>query len=329
MSQHSEHLRKQLVKHLSDHAIHSGSDLADRMAVTRTAIWKHIGYLRNCGLDIEPVKGRGYRLGQNVELFKPGQVRQRIAARQKNKLRRLQVVFETGSSNRLLLDRLDKQSIHGHAILAEYQTQGRGRRGRRWLSPMACGINLSVGWHYANPPPNTACLSLACGIAVMRVFRQLQIADAGLKWPNDIFARGRKLGGILVEMRGEQAGPMNIIVGIGINVCPSRLLARAGQPVTDITTLTGLQPSRNELAGLLINELLELLHAFPATGREQIINAWRRHDCAQGQQATIRLPDGNCTGKVMGIDDEGLLLMQVNRRVRRFTSGEISLVVQH
>jgi len=329
MSSHSDSLRKKLVKILSDHKIHSGADLARHMAVSRTAIWKHINYLRLCGLDIDPVQGQGYQLNQVVDLLDKKKIQAQISARSGKKIRSLQLLFEAGSTNQLMVDRLSDSSLCGDVIIAEYQSQGRGRGGNTWISPMGVSINLSLGWHYEIPPKNAGCMSLACGVVVMRVFKKLGIQGTGLKWPNDIFANDRKLGGILVEMRGENAGPVDVITGIGLNVSSAEAITTIDQPTTEMAALTDTLPSRNHIAGLLIDELVIMLDQFPDMERGKILNEWRRYDCAKGRQATVTLPGTSWTGSVMGIDDEGLLLMRIKNKVRKFTSGQVSLAVRN
>jgi len=329
MSTRSDSLRKGLIHILAGGGLYSGADLARRLNISRTAIWKHIRHMRTCGLVIESVRGRGYQLRQTVGLLQAKTIRSLLSPAVTGRVSSLQVLFETTSTNDVLSENYGRAALHGHVLLAEYQSQGRGRRGNVWISPLAGSINLSLGWHYDMPPQHPGCLSLAIAVGVMRVFGQHGIAGAGLKWPNDIFANGRKLGGILVEMRGENAGPVDVIVGIGININSAVAIRLADHEVTDIQALTGRPPSRNRLAASLINELVMMLERYPELEIGSLLQEWRGYDCAQGRNATIHLPDRTCSGRVIGVDDQGLLQMSIDNELQTFTSGQISFAVQN
>ena len=172
-------------------------------------------------------------------------------------------------------------------------------------------------------------ISLGAGVAIIRALCRIGIRDAGLKWPNDVYWRGRKLGGILVEAREESAGPCSLVVGIGINFCfPAAQDRYIDQPWVDIATI--LQPlcSRHVLAAALISEIMRLSGQVAAMNYSGIIDAWRRHDHMQGKKARLIMPAKTVEGRIAGIDHNGALLMEVRGKVERFNTGEITLRVR-
>ena len=316
-------LRRAILARLSDGAFHSGAALARDLGRSRTAVWKGVRGLTDAGLDIFAVRGRGYRLAERVDLLDAGLIRRDMEGGAAAALNRLDVFFALASTNDFLLQ---QPRLHACAVLAEYQTAGRGRRGNRWLSPPASGICLSLGWRFESAPDCLMMLSLFSAVAVVRALQSCRITGVGLKWPNDMVHDGRKLGGILVESRGQIAGAVDVVVGLGLNV---RLPAHAGaaldQPVTDLASVAGAVPSRNRLAATLIGQLLRMCRDGQAGDTRGYLEEWRRHDTCRGRTGRLRLPDRELTGRILDIDERGLLIMQIAGREQRFSSGELSL----
>jgi BirA family biotin operon repressor/biotin-[acetyl-CoA-carboxylase] ligase len=317
--------RERLLRILADGRFHSGQSLAATLGVSRTVIWKQIRQLAASDLDVYAVRGRGYRLAQPIELLDAGAIRAQLAPSATRRLTALELHFQIDSTNRRLLELAAVTAIAGHVCLAEYQSAGRGRRGRGWVSPPGSGIYLSLGWSFDAPPESLTGLSLAAGVAALRALRRLRIDAAGLKWPNDIVVGERKLGGILIEVRGETTGPCTVVAGVGVNVeLPERAARRIDQPWTDLAR-AGYRPSRNLLAAALIDELVRVFSEYEERGFAACAEEWRCYDCGTGRM--VRLVSGGHTlaGRMLGIDDSGALLLSVDGAVRRFTSGEISL----
>ena len=318
-------LRRAILARLSDGASHSGAILAAELFRSRTAIWKGVRALAGAGLEVRAVRGKGYQLPGTIELLDAGTIARLLDPEAARTLSRLDVFFQAGSTNEFLLE---QPSLHGHAALAEYQTAGRGRRANRWISPPASGVCLSLGWRFDSAPSSLMMLSLLSAVAVLRALHRCGVNGVGLKWPNDLVYDGRKLGGILVESRGQIAGAVDVVLGLGLNV---RLPRGAGialdQPVTDLAAVAGAQPSRNRLAALLISESLRMFHDCDAGETQGYMKEWRRHDTGRGRVARLRLPDRELHGKIVDIDDNGLLVMWIGGKEQRFSSGELSLRV--
>lgn len=314
---------------IADGELHSGEELGNALGISRTAIWKIINSLSHYGVTIVAVKGKGYRLSRPIEFLDEEIILSGISSSAAKILNKLEIFEEIESTNQYLLENLEVADKHGNVVLAEYQSHGRGRRGSSWVSPFGSGLSLSTRWHFEQPVDSLTCLSLAVGSAVIRVLKKIGFEGVGLKWPNDIFFQNRKLGGLLIEIRGETAGPCDVVIGLGLNIAfPSDFEADISQPWIDLASIKDSVPSRNVIVAEMISEFMLLLDAYTESKAEHIIKEWQEYDCMRGKQAKLILPDENITGQIVGIDNDGALLMSVNNNVRKFTAGEISLRVE-
>ena len=213
------------------------------------------------------------------------------------------------------------------ACLAEIQTAGRGRRGRHWQTPLAGGIALSFLRRFDRGMAALSGLSLVAGIAVLRALADTGIGGAALKWPNDIVADGRKLGGILVELGGDALGPCRAIVGIGLNV---RIGMEAGaaidQPWTDLASLArGVAPSRNAVAGRMLARLAEALDRFATAGFAAFERDYAQHDALRGHEVVIASGGERWTAIANGVTSRGALRVTREGRTIDVDSGEVSV----
>ena len=312
-----------MVELLADGRFQSGERLGERLGVTRAAIWKQLRGLERLGLSVQAVRGKGYRLARPLELLDADTIRAGLSPEVRQSLAAIEYFHELDSTNSHLRARGELPS--GTVCLAECQTGGRGRRGRHWVSPYGANLYLSLAWRFEPGLAVLGGLSLAVGIALMRALRRLGVEDAGLKWPNDIYLRGSKLAGILVEASGESAGPCFVVIGIGINVAmPASQGARIDQQWTDLSS-NGIHVSRNRLATALLDELVPILETYTHHGLQPFLAEWRRHDLSHGVPVQLQLRGANMTGKGMGIDQDGAFLLETPEGVQRFTSGQVSL----
>ena len=322
-------IRKQLLNSLSDGEFHSGEALGDALGVSRMAVWKHLKALRETGIVIEVVRGKGYRLPAAVELLDEKLILSALDAQTRARLGPVEVLLTVDSTN----NRLREQALNGapaNAVcVAEQQSAGRGRRGRTWVSPFAENLYLSLLLHSRTGAAALGGLSLVAGIVVLRSLQSLGIHHAGLKWPNDILANGAKLAGILIDVKGESSGPCAVIIGIGLNVCMSQPAAGViDQSWIDLRTLTGRADiSRNRLAASLLDQLLPAAELFESQGMQPFMEEWRQHDMVAGRQIELQLPDEVICGKGCGIDPAGALLVETSTGCRRFASGEVTIRV--
>ena len=218
---------------LSDGQFHSGEDLAQALGVTRSAVWKAVKSLRNLGATLHAVRNRGYRLAQSSEPLAAERIQEKLAPDVRLRVRSLEVAWSVGSTNTVLLSRPNPPNGSSEVMLAEFQTAGRGRRGRAWLAPPGGAICLSLSWTFRDVPADLSALGLVIGVCELRALHRLGVSGAKLKWPNDLLADERKLGGILIELRAETDGPACVVIGIGLNVAlGASLLAKIAEAAT-------------------------------------------------------------------------------------------------
>lgn len=328
---HSERQRRHLLALLADGEFHSGEDLARKMRMSRAGVWKLMQSLRSIGVEVESIPRQGYRLPRAVDLLHSARILEALPDELRARLARLDVLLTVDSTNRFVAELAPPEPGRPQVCVAEIQTAGRGRRGRSWVAPFASGICFSLGWQFAEVPPTFSALSLAVGVAAVRALARFGAQGVGLKWPNDLTWQGRKLGGILIEMRGESSGPAQVVIGIGINMrMPAavrlELAERQAVLVADVhEILRERTPTRNQLVAALIEELAAMLTEFAVHGFERFADEWRTLDVLH--HASVKVIAGNDTtyGIACGVDPDGALLVEVNGELKRFVSGEVSV----
>ena len=313
-----------MLRVLADGEFHSGETMARTLGVSRASVWNALHGLDEVGVEVFKVRGRGYRLAQPLFLLDQAQVKRELGAHASRFA--VEVLDCAESTNTLLLQRAAAGASDGSVVAAEWQTQGRGRRGRVWHSMPGAALTFSLLWRFQQGAGFLAGLSLAVGIAVARTLDALGVHDAGLKWPNDVVWRGRKLAGILIEMQGDMLGPSAAVIGVGLNCSlPDVLRERIDQPVVDLATACGAAPDRNRVLGLLLIELERVLDGFACDGFAPLRNEWRRRDVLQNKTVRLALPDGNfVSGMARGVADDGALLIANEAGRRHFHAGEVS-----
>jgi len=319
--------QKKILCLLADGEFHSGTELADTLGISRSAIWKHLNGLAELGLQHSAVSGKGYRLDNALELLDAAKIKEAVSDQAGALISSFEVFDQIDSTNRYLVERSQNNGLSGSVCFAEHQTAGKGRRGRQWISPYGSNIYLSILWRFQQGPAAISGLSLAIGVAVIRALKQHQISDVGLKWPNDIYSQGKKLGGILVEVSGETGGPCSAVIGLGLNLfLPEAQAEGITQAWTDLSKITGQSRLlRNQLAGTLLNHLLPVIAEFENTGIQAYLDEWRSYDCLSGKSATLFIGQQQFDGIVQGIDDSGMLLIErPDGHVQAFASGEVS-----
>lgn len=320
--------RVALLRLLADGALHSGEELAAALAVSRAAVWKRLQQFEEWGIAFEALPGRGYRLETPIDLLDAAGIGAALPQGARERLRHLEVheTLESTSDRLLAVDDLPPGRFD--VCLAEFQNAGRGRRGRRWIAPFASGLCLSLSWSYRDAPATLGALSLAAGVAALRALDRLGVGGLALKWPNDIVQDDRKLGGILVDLRGEAAGPAYVVVGIGINVrLPESTrvrLATEGVSAVDLAAL-GAAPSRNALAAALVAELSSALVEYGARGMSAFADEWQGADSLAGRTVAVLHGGQVLEGRARGVDGDGALLLEIDGVRRRIVSGEVSV----
>jgi BirA family biotin operon repressor/biotin-[acetyl-CoA-carboxylase] ligase len=322
---------RELLALLADGELHSGEQLARQVGVTRAAIWKQVGELRTLGVEIESLDRRGYRLTRPVELLEAERICEAARAGGLRIPDDIEVLFEIGSTNDYLYAEQAQDRSHRRVAFAEIQHAGRGRRGRDWKSPFGSSLTFSLAWRFKEMPPDLSALGLAMGVGVAQALRQAGARRVMLKWPNDIVADGRKLGGLLVQLRSEVSGPAFAVIGLGVNLSlPPGFGASINDPgalpVTDVASLVGEQgPGRNELAARLAAAMLDAVERFEQGGFQRFADAWQRFDSLRGLAVRVTQGDDGFEGVASGADSDGALCLEIDGRVRRFFSGDVSV----
>jgi BirA family biotin operon repressor/biotin-[acetyl-CoA-carboxylase] ligase len=318
---------------LSDGQFHSGEDLAQALGVSRSAVWKAVKSLRDLGATLHAVRNRGYRLAKSSEPLAAERILEKVSEAVRKRVRSLEVAWTVGSTNTELLSRADPPNGTSEVMLAEYQTAGRGRRGRAWLAPPGGAICLSLSWTFRDVPADLGALGLVIGVCELRALHELGVTGAKLKWPNDLLVDERKLGGILIELRAESDGPACVVIGIGLNVALGAPLlakiAETGIAATDLVTAGLAEPSRNAVAGALVDSCVRGLLEFERDGLRPFVENWRDSDALQGKMVDVRGAVGEVTrGLARGVDLHGALLVETAEEgLKKFVSGDVSVRV--
>jgi len=314
---------------LADGEFHSGEQLAETLGVSRSAVWKAVESLRELGATLHAVRNRGYRLRSGSDALDSKRITSLLVPAVRARVRNVETAWTVDSTNSVLLARLNSPFGVSDALLAEYQTAGRGRRGRAWLAPPGGSICLSLSWAFREVPQDLGALGLVIGVCALRALRESGLEDVRLKWPNDIVLDGKKLGGILIELRAESAGPASVVIGIGLNVAlGARVLeaiGEAGNSPIDLVTAGLTQPSRNALAAALITQVIRGLLVFEQEGLKPFAEEWHAADALRGRQIDVHTMEGIARGLARGIDLHGALVVETAQGVRRFVSGDVTV----
>ncbi|WP_345335088.1 bifunctional biotin--[acetyl-CoA-carboxylase] ligase/biotin operon repressor BirA [Ferrimonas pelagia] len=312
-------VRQQLIERLADGEFHSGSELATELVLSRTAVHNHIEALSGYGLEIYRVKGKGYRLAAPLSLLDAEQL---LLGRSVP----LHLFWQLDSTNAFLMAR--RERCHsGEACLAEMQTAGRGRRGRPWVSPLACHLYLSYFWRLEQGMGAVGGLSLAVGVMLAQALERCGYADIELKWPNDLYLQGRKLGGILIEMQGQIGEPCDLVIGCGINVAmPASMADLIDQPWADLQGDSAERVDRTALAQEVLAALATGMQQFEQQGLAPFIAAWGARDRFRDQAVTLLMGEREIQGVARGIDPQGNLQLELaSGQIKAFGGGELSL----
>lgn len=304
----------------------SGERLAEQAGVTRAAIWKQIQALRSRGVPIEARGAAGYRLPWPLQMLDAKRIRAAVPAASRKRLGELEVHWELDSTSSEL-QRRGSDAADLSVVIAETQSAGRGRRGRTWLSPPGLNLYLSCLKRFDGGFAALSGLSLAVGVVLLRALESLGIDEAGLKWPNDVLARGGKLAGILVELSGEYQGPCAAVIGIGLNLRLTEALRdQAGQPTCDLATLApGELPDRNRVAAALVTALAEGLTQFEREGFAGFVDDYAARDLLKEVPLRVQGAQGTLEGVGAGVDERGALLVQAADGLHWIDSADVSV----
>ncbi|KPX73138.1 BirA bifunctional protein [Pseudomonas syringae pv. maculicola] len=310
-----------LLKLLADGAFHSGQVLGESLGVSRSAVWKQLQQLESdLGIEVHKVRGRGYRLATPIVLLDPAAIVESGMPGEWSVRTYDSIDSTNAEASRLIALGAPMPLL----VVAEQQTAGRGRRGRKWVSPFAENLYYSLVLRIDGGMRQLEGLSLLVGLAVMNVLRDMGVQGAGLKWPNDVLVGRQKIAGILLELIGDPADVCHVIIGVGVNV-NMRVSTEVDQLWTSVRLQTGAPADRNTIAARISAQLEALLAVHRQEGFLAFQKEWEQGHLWQG--AAVKLLSGIETveGVVLGIDSLGALRLEVNGLEKSFSGGELSL----
>lgn len=253
----------------------------------------------------------------------PGLITSAVSPGRRALLGEVIVLQETGSTNDHAMQ-LAHDRFHGCVVVADTQSAGKGRRGRRWSSPPG-NLYMSLCWRFADGATQPGLLPLAAGLAVCRALASFGLVGHGLKWPNDVRIGDEKLCGILVEARGRN-GSFDMVCGVGVNMMLDDAAGEAiGQPWTSLSRhLADAMPTRNQLAGSIVDELVALISEPPRLAGS-VLEHWPKWDLLYGQDVNVHGDSFLHQGVARGVDAQGALRLETSSGQQSFHSGEVSV----
>lgn len=310
-----------LLKLLADGEFHSGQALGNALGISRAAVWKQFQQLEaELGVETHKVRGRGYKLARPLSLLGVEAIRRFGCPPGWS----VHVLDTVDSTNAEAVRLVGSGATMPALVMAERQTAGRGRRGRKWASPFAENLYYSLVLRIDGGMRQIEGLSLLVGLAVMDVLHEMGVKKAGLKWPNDVLVDDRKIAGILLELIGDPADVCHVVIGVGINV-NMQVTTEVDQSWTSMRLERGALTDRNELAARVSRALDASLSLHKEQGFTAFQAAWERAHLWQGRSVTLLSGVSRVEGVVLGIDALGALRLDVDGVERSFSGGELSL----
>ncbi len=309
---------------MSDGRFHSGEVLGALLGVSRAAVWKRLQQLEDIGINVLAVKGKGYQLVGGLDLLSEEKIHKYIQVDSLDLHPSVYVFPVLDSTNTWLMKKLAEPCPQGVVCMAEMQKSGRGRRGRQWHSPFASNLYLSLGWTFEQGVIAVEGLSLAVGVVIAETMSRLGVNGIELKWPNDLLFEDKKIGGILIELVGDASGDCHVIVGLGFNVSMPKNVD-IDQPWTDLTSISQVAVSRNQLAGEFISALLKLFQSYEVDGFAEYKNRWEKLNVHKNAFVVLQSVGGATEGECLGVSHRGELRLLVDGKEKLFAGGELSL----
>ena len=318
-----------VLRSLSDGELRSVNYLAQSLKVSQSRIQECLYEIDQCGIVLNKTPGLDIQWPKPLNWLDEYEIIRNFP--QANFPFHLIILDSIDSTNRFLLDKVvaGSNGLHGNpVIIAELQTQGRGRLGRRWYSGLGDSLTFSLLWRFDCSVRLLSGLSLVIGIAIIRALTHFGIMDLTLKWPNDVLFQSRKLAGILIELSSNMQSGSAVVIGIGLNIQLSPLAKdNIDQAFVDLFAITGRAINRNKLLAVLLSELATVLSDFNHLGFSYFRKEWLRYHAYEGQLITIALPDGTIVkGIVDGVEFDGSLTLNLETGEKEsYSSGEITL----
>jgi BirA family biotin operon repressor/biotin-[acetyl-CoA-carboxylase] ligase len=317
---------KQLLDLLEKRGFHSGSDLGRILGVSRVAIQKRVANLRAVGLPVSRIPGRGYSLDSGITLLNKDTILSTIDDNNRSLVSHFELLQSVNSTNEHVSG-LEISPGKAAICITESQVSGRGRRGRTWHSSPYRNLLFSISWCFEAWPDAITGLSLAAGIEIVSKLRAIGVSDLMLKWPNDIVSAQGKIGGILIDVRGEANASCRIDIGLGLNIVMAAKDAKnIDQEWSDLESLGYKDIDRNKLAATCINAWIELCKNYAETGFAAYKDLWPDYDAYSDATISVSRDQNEFLGRVTGVNDAGALLVKAeNGQMHLLTDAETSI----
>jgi len=304
----------------------SGEEISSKLGISRSAVWKSISKLRDIGYIIDAASNRGYRLSEGIDLPISDEIHRYLDTEYFGS----EIVYmkKVDSTNDLALTLARQSAAHGTVVTADQQTRGRGRKGREWISPQGVNLYLSIILKPEVSPAEASQIPVLSVVASIRALKRI-VPDLPfmIKWPNDIYCRGRKISGTLCEMKAEIDSVNYVVVGTGININMKQSRDSIRDTATSLLIETGNKYSRVKITVFLLEEFEKIYRKWLSEGNlEFIIEEWNRFSLLKGLEVDVRTPTRIITGKAIGIAFNGALKLELpDGSVRMVYAGDATL----
>lgn len=319
-------MREKILNYLrnSNDSYISGQKISEQLGISRNAVWKHINILKEEGYKIESVSNRGYRLIESPDILSKAEIKRYLDTKIIGKEI---IYFDTiDSTNNYAKKIASDINSDGIVIVSEEQTLGRGRMNRLWTSPKYKGIWMSIVLKPDFPTYKAPQITQVMAVAILKAFEKYGI-DAKIKWPNDIVINKKKVCGILTEMSGEIEKLNYIIIGIGINV--NLDISDFNEELIDKASSLKIESKKTFDRAKLIAEVMKQIEKyyfkFLVDDLDEITEVLNSYSLLLNQEATIKLNGKEYIGKVLNINRDGSLEVEIDGNVRKIISGEVSI----
>lgn len=302
----------------------SGEKISRELNISRTAVWKHVESLKQEGYTIDSVPRRGYKVLAAPDVLFPGDIKSSLETKVLG--RDIHYFHSVDSTNRVAKELAEKGASEGTLVIAEEQTQGRGRMGRPWISP-AGGIWMSLILRPHLPPYRVQGITLVASVAVVEAIKAVTGLRPLIKWPNDIYLEDKKVCGILTEMKGETDRVDYIVIGIGLNANNTFSGLKEEAPAAGaLRGFLGRQTDRKELVRSILSFLEKAYLGYCREGIDPVLEQWRNNNFTLGRHVVLRMGGREFAGVAEDITAEGgLLLRDSQGSTRVFYSGEVTV----
>ena len=304
----------------------SGQQMADRLGVSRTAIWKCIKELESEGYTIESVRKKGYVLHQRSDEITAVRLAPYLETKRYGRVVHTYDSCET--TQMIAHDKAQLGADEGTLIVSDEQTAGRGRLMRPWSSPSGHGIWMSLIIRPNLSMKEAPQVTLVTAVAIVRALEKVAAIDPVIKWPNDLLVGGKKIAGILTEMQADPDQVQALIIGIGLNVHqrPSDFPDELREQATSVAMETGEAIERAKLVAAIMNEMERFIDMYERNGFEPIKLLWESYAVTTGQLIRATLVDEVIEGVARGISDDGLLqIEEEDGTIRSLYSADVTL----